>query len=183
MKFTLPHTIESGLGEKMIFKEIIKEPDGDKVIIEGHCKPKAGPTMHVHFKQDEALTVVKGKMGCQILGQEPVYYSVGQTATFLRNVPHRFWNAGEDELVISSWVKPVNSIIFFLTALYAAQKKSGSGRPEIFDASYLMTKYKHEYDLPELPSFVKKVIMPTTYLIGRLLGKYKKFNGAPTPLK
>lgn len=183
MKFTLPHTIESGLGEKMIFKEIIKEPDGDKVIIEGHCKPKVGPTMHVHFKQDEALTVVKGKMGCQILGQEPVYYSVGQTATFLRNVPHRFWNAGEDELVISSWVKPVNSIIFFLTALYAAQKKSGSGRPEMFDASYLMTKYKHEYDLPELPSFVKKVIMPTTYLIGRLLGKYKKFNGAPEPLK
>jgi hypothetical protein len=47
MKFTLPHTIESGLGEKMIFKEIIKEPDGDKVIIEGHCKPKAGPTRHV----------------------------------------------------------------------------------------------------------------------------------------
>lgn len=183
MKFTLPHTIESGLGEKMIFKEIIKEPDGDKVIIEGHCKPKAGPAMHVHFKQDEALTVVKGKMSYQILGQEPVYCSVGQTATFLRNVPHRFWNAGEDELVISSWVKPVNSIIFFLTALYAAQKKSGSGRPEIFDASYLMTKYKHEYDLPELPSFVKKVIMPTTCLIGRLLGKYKKFNGAPEPLK
>lgn len=46
-----------------------------------------------------------------------------------------------------------------------------------------MTKYKHEYDLSELPAFVKKVIMPTTYQIGRLLGKYKKFNGAPEPLK
>lgn len=39
------------------------------MIIEGFCKPKAGPAMHVHYKQDEALTVVKGKMGCQILGQ------------------------------------------------------------------------------------------------------------------
>jgi quercetin dioxygenase-like cupin family protein len=183
MKFTLPHTIESGLGEKMIFKEIIKEPDGDKVIIEGRCTPKAGPVMHVHFQQDEVITVIKGKMGCQILGEEPVYYTAGQTASFLRNVPHRFWNAGEDELVISSWVKPVNSIIFFLTTLYAAQKKSGSGRPEMFDAAYLMTKYKHEYELPELPSFVKKVIMPTTYFIGRLLGKYKKFEDAPEPLK
>lgn len=130
--------------------------------------------MHVHFKQDESLTVVKGKMGCQILGQEPVYYAVGQTAAFLRNVPHRFWNAGDDEPVISSWVKPVNSVIFFLTALYAAQKKSGSGRPEIFDATYLMTRYKHEYDLPELPSFVKKVMMPATYLIGQMLRMYKK---------
>ncbi|KXK40157.1 MAG: cupin domain-containing protein [Saprospiraceae bacterium] len=183
MQFSLPHTIESGLGETMIFKEIIQEPDGDKVIIEGRCKPKAGPTMHIHFKQDEAITVVKGKMGCQILGQEPEYYGVGQTATFLRNVPHRFWNAGEDELVISSWVKPVNSLIFFLTTLYAAQKKSGSGRPEMFDAAYLMTKYKHEYDMPELPFFVKKVIMPVTYLIGSFLGKYRKFYGAPEPLK
>lgn len=183
MNFTLPHTIESGLGEQMIFKEIIREPDGDKVIIEGRCRPKAGPTMHVHLKQDEALTVVQGKMGCQILGQEPVFYSVGETATFLRNVPHRFWNAGDDELVVSSWVKPVNSLIFFLTALYAAQKKSGTGRPEMFDAAYLMTRYKSEYDLPELPSFVKKVVMPITYRIGQLLGKYKKFDGAPEPLK
>lgn len=46
-----------------------------------------------------------------------------------------------------------------------------------------MTKYKHEYGMPQLPSFVKKVIMPTTYFIGRLLGKYKKFDGAPVPLK
>ena len=82
MEFTLPHTIESGQGEKIIFKEIIKEPDGDKVIIEGYCKPNAGPAMHVHYKQDEAITVGKGKMGCQIFGQEPVYYSPGQTATF-----------------------------------------------------------------------------------------------------
>lgn len=183
MNFTLPHTIESGQGEKLIFKEIINEPDGDKVIIEGHCTPKAGPVMHAHFKQDEAITVVKGKMGCQVLRQEPVYYAAGQTATFLRDVPHRFWNAGEDELVTNGWVKPVNSIVFFLTALYAAQKKSGSSKPEMFDAAYLMTKYKHEYDLPELPSFVKNVIMPTTYFIGRLLGKYKKFEGAPVPLK
>lgn len=63
------------------------------------------------------------------------------------------------------------------------KKKSGSGRPEMFDAAYLMTKYKHEYDLPELPALVKKVIMPITYLIGGLLGKYKKFDGAPEPLK
>lgn len=183
MNFTLPYAIENGHGEKIIFKEIIQEPDGDKVVVEGHCKPKAGPTMHVHFKQDEAITVVKGKMGCQILGQEPVYYSIGQTATFHKNVPHRFWNEGEDDLVISGWVKPANSFVFYLTALYAAQKNSDSGQPEIFDAAYLLTRYKHEYGLPELPFFVKKVVMPVTYLIGQILGKYKKFEGAPQPLK
>ena len=183
MKFTLPHTIESGQGEKIIFKEIIKEPDGDKVIIEGYCKPNAGPAMHVHYKQDEAITVGKGKMGCQIFGQEPVYYSPGQTATFLRNTPHRFWNAGEDELVVNSWVKPANSIIFFLTTLYEAQTKSGTKRPEAFDGAYLLVRYKHEYGLPELPKFVQNIIMPITYNLGKLLGKYKRFSDAPKPLK
>ena len=183
MEVTLPHTIDSGQGEKIIFREIIKEADGDKVVLEGHCSPNAGPVMHVHYKQDESLTVVKGMMGTQILGQEPVYYSVGQNVIFHRNVPHRFWNAGEDELVASGWVKPANSIIFFLSALYAAQQKSGSTRPEAFDAAYLTVRYKGEYGLPELPAFVKNVIMPITYAIGRLLGKYKKFEGAPEPLR
>lgn len=182
MKITLPSQIESGQGEKIIFKEIIKEPDGEKVLIEGYCLPNAGPAMHVHYKQDEGITVVKGKMGCQILGQEPVYYTVGQEAIFLRNTPHRFWNAADDELIVSSWVKPANSIIFFLTTLYAAQKKTGTSRPEAFDAAYLMVRYKNEYGLPELPSFVKNIIMPITYRIGKLLGKYKNFNDAPAPL-
>jgi mannose-6-phosphate isomerase-like protein (cupin superfamily) len=183
MKITLPITIENGHGEKLTFKEIIKEADGDKVIIEGHCEPSAGPVMHVHFKQDESFTVVKGKMGCEILGKEPVYYTEGQRTTFLRNTPHRFWNAGDEELIINGWVKPVHSIIFFLTTLYAAQRKSGNGRPESFDAAYLMVRYKNEYDLPLLPGFVKNVIMPATYFTGQLLGKYKKFEDAPEPLK
>ena len=183
MKFVLPHTIESGQGEKITFREIIKEPDGDKVIIEGTCAPGAGPAMHVHYKQDEGITVVKGKMGCQILGKDTVYYSQGQEVVFPRNTPHRFWNASDEELIVSSWIKPANSIIFFLSTLYAAQKKSGSGRPEAFDAAYLLVRYKSEYGMPELPSFVRNVIMPVTYSIGSLLGKYKKFKDAPEPLK
>lgn len=183
MKITLPHMIDSGHGEKIIFREIISESDGDRLIVEGHCAPNAGPAMHVHFKQDECIKVVKGKMACEILGKEPVYYSEGEEALFLRNTPHRFWNAGEDELIVRGWVKPANSLIFFLSALYGALKKSDTKRPEAFDAAYLMVRYKSEYGLPELPSFVKHVIMPVTYTIGKMLGKYKHFKDAPEPLK
>jgi mannose-6-phosphate isomerase-like protein (cupin superfamily) len=183
MKTTLPYTIESGHGETIIFKEIIKEADGDRVVLEGRCTPNAGPAMHVHYKQDEGLRVVKGKMGCQILGQEPVYFTEGEETVFLRNTPHRFWNAGEEELVVSGWVKPANSVIFFLTTLYAAFKKSANERPEAFDSAYLVVRYKNEYGLSGLPPFVKNVIIPITYFIGKLLGKYKKFKDAPEPLK
>lgn len=182
INYKLPYTIESHLGEKIVFKEIVHDADGDMVLLDIYCKPKAGPAMHVHFKQDESFTIVKGTLSAQILGEEPTHHTAGETITFKRNIPHRFWNDGEDELVLSGWIKPVNSIIFFLDTLYKAQNKSGSDRPEAFDGAYLLVRYKSEYDMPELPGFVKKVIMPITYFIGRLLGKYKKFENAPKPL-
>jgi mannose-6-phosphate isomerase-like protein (cupin superfamily) len=182
MKFTLPHTIDNGHGEKLVFQKIVREPDGDKVVVEGFCQPGTGPIMHVHYRQDESLTVVKGKLGYQVLGQEPVFVGEGQTATFFRNEAHKFWNAGEEVLQITGWVKPADSIIFYLSTLFAAQKKSRSSQPEAFDGAYLLVRYKNEYGLPLLPPIVKKVVLPLTYQVGRLLGKYKKFRDAPEPL-
>jgi hypothetical protein len=80
-------------------------------------------------------------------------------------------------------VKPANTIVFYLSSIYAAQNKSGTHRPETFDASYLLTRYASEYDMAELPWFVKKVIIPITYYIGRILGKYRHFKNAPAPVK
>ena len=71
---------------------------------------------------------------------------------------------------------------FFLTSLYAAQNKSGSAQPEQFDGAYLIKRYSSEYDLPDIPKFVKKIIIPITYWIGKLLGKYSHFKNAPDPV-
>ncbi len=182
MTYNYPHTIENSTGEKLIFLSVQKEADGDRVLVENIVQPKHGPPMHTHYMQDESLTVIKGRMGYQILGQESQYADEGATIEFKRGTPHRFWNAGDTVLNCKGWVKPANSIEFFLSSIYAAQLKSGSERPEAFDAAYLITKYKREYDMHELPVFVKKVIMPITYRIGQLLGKYKKFADAPKPL-
>jgi hypothetical protein len=54
-------------------------------------------------------------------------------------------------------------------------------QPELFDAAYLTCRYSREFDTPEIPGFVKKVIMPVVYFIGRLTGKYRKFKDAPKP--
>ena len=92
MNFTLPHTIENGQGETITFKEIIQEPDGAKILIEGRCTSNAGPAMHIHYLQDEGFTIIQGKAGCQIAGQEAKYYSKGETLFFNKNTAHRFWN-------------------------------------------------------------------------------------------
>jgi quercetin dioxygenase-like cupin family protein len=73
MKITYPHTIENGLGEKIIFHSVQKEPDGDRVIVENFVTPGHGSIMHTHFVRDESLTVVKGNIEYQVIGQEKQY--------------------------------------------------------------------------------------------------------------
>jgi quercetin dioxygenase-like cupin family protein len=183
MNYRFPHIIENCIGEKLIFKEVVQEPDGDKLLCENYVVPKSGPPMHTHFLQEEALTVVEGQIGYQVQGGQPQYAGVGETVVFKRGVPHRFWNAGDDILHCTGWVKPANTIVFYLTSVFEAQNKTGTARPETFDGAYLLKRYASEYDMAELPKFVKKVIIPVTYYMGRLLGKYKHFKNAPDPVR
>lgn len=183
MNYSLPFTIENAVGEKITFQKICLEPDGDKLMVAGSCQPGCGPPMHVHFKQDECITVVKGTMGYQVQGKEEKMAGEGESILFKKGTPHRFWNAGSGELQMENWVKPAHNIIFFLSAMYAALKKPGAKRPEPFDTAYLTMRYKNEYEMTELPVFVRKVILPVTYFIGRLSGRYKKFKNAPAPIK
>jgi quercetin dioxygenase-like cupin family protein len=182
MNYTYPHTIENCIGEKLIFQELQKEPDGDRLVGVNYVAPGSGPLMHTHWRQDECLTVLEGRMGYQVAGQPEQYAGVGESVLFKRGTPHRFWNAGSDVLHCKCWIKPANTIVFFLSSIFAAQNKSGSARPETFDAAYLLTRYAAEYDLPEIPPFVRKVIIPATYYAGKLLGKYKHFENAPEPV-
>ncbi len=183
MNYKYPYTIENCVGEKIIFQSVEPSNGGDKVILDAYCKPGAGPAMHTHFKQEESLTVVSGKMGYQLLGEEPKTATAGETVLFTKGTPHKFWAEGQEELHCKGWIHPANSIVFFLSAVYAAQNKSGKGEPEPFDGAYLLTKYASEYDMPEIPSFVKKVIFPITNFMGRILGKYKHFEDSPSALK
>jgi hypothetical protein len=134
-------------------------------------------------EQDESLTVSKGLMGYQIEGEEEKFLKEGESVIFKRGQMHRFWNAGEDMLESEGLVKPANSLDYFLTGIYNSMNKAGKAEGDPFDSAFLMTRYKTEYDLKEIPAFVKEVIFPITVLIGRLLGKYKHFKDAPEPLK
>ena len=183
MKITYPHVIESCIGEKIVFRELIKEPDGDRLVGESFVNPGSGPVMHTHWLQDEALTVITGKIGYQVFGEPEQFANEGETVFFKRGTAHRFWNAGQEMLHCKAWVKPANTFAFFITSIFEAQNKSGTAKPEMFDAAYLLKRYSAEYDMTEIPKFVKKVVIPITYYTGKLLGKYKHFKDAPEPLR
>jgi mannose-6-phosphate isomerase-like protein (cupin superfamily) len=181
--FTYPHTIENGHGERITFLRRVRTPQGEMLEVENSVTAGVGPPMHVHYQQEESLTVVEGKMAYQRPGEEPRYAGPGETVTFAAGEAHRFWNAGEGDLRCTGYIRPPDSVEYFLGELYASQKRSGGGRPDPFEAAYLAWRYRDEFGMVEIPAFVRRFIFPVQVTLGTLLGKYRKYAGAPPPVR
>jgi len=177
-----PYTIDNGQGELLTFTGVTHGPDGERAGADGVAKPGAGPPMHVHYLQDEAARVVHGRLGYQVRGEEPKFAGPGEEVVWPAGTPHRWWNAGTDELRLVGWCAPPGNIEFFLGALFASTKANGR-RPALFDAAFLMTRYRSEYAMLEIPAFVRHIIVPVVYTVGRLLGRYGKYADAPAPIR
>lgn len=179
MSFTYPHTIENGAGEQLTFVALHQDGETDYLEVENRIQPGSGPPMHVHFRQDESLTVIQGRMGVQMPGQEPKFYGEGDSAEFEAGMPHRFWNAGEELLICRGWIRPAHNIEYFLTEIYRSTAANGGTRPSPFDAAWLMHKYRSEFDMMEIPRFVRRVLFPILRRIGQWQGRHRKYAGSP----
>jgi mannose-6-phosphate isomerase-like protein (cupin superfamily) len=174
-----PYTIDNGQGEQLTFTGMTHGSGGARLQGEGVARPGSGPPMHVHYFQDEALRVVTGRLGYQVLGREPQYAGPGQLVVWPAGTPHRWWNAGTSELQTKGYCEPPDNVEFFLGTLFAASKEGGGGRPALFDVAFLLTRYRAEYAMLDMPIVVRQIVMPVVYVVGRLLGKYDKYRDAP----
>ena len=181
MNITLPHTIQNITGEKLTFLRIVIKDGVEYLETEAEVQPNAGPPMHVHHKQDESMTVLSGKIGYQELKGEKKYAGPGETVLFKTGVPHKFWNAGDEPLRLSGYASPANNLAYFLSQIYRSMNEN-SGRPGMYDAAYLLGRYKTEFSMLEIPTFVQKFIFPVILFLGSLRGKNKKFIDAPNPM-
>jgi len=181
MNITLPQTIENITGEKLTFLRIVIKDGVEYLETESEVQPNAGPPMHVHYKQDESLTVLSGKIGYQELKGEKKYAGPGETVLFKVGVPHKFWNAGNEPLRLSGYASPANNIVYFLSQIYRSMNEN-RGKPGLYDAAYLLSRYKTEFRMLEIPAFAQKLIFPVVLFLGNLRGKKKKFADAPDPL-
>ena len=179
--YSYPHTIENGGGERLTFLRRVPGARHDRLEVENLVKPGSGPPMHVHHHQEEALTVQQGRVGYQRLGEAERFAGPGETVVFKPGEVHRFWNAGDDDLRCSGYIEPADSIEFFLTAMYDSQRGNGGHRPDPFDAAFLARRFRGEFGIAEIPAPVQRFVFPVQVLLGRLLGKYRKYADAPEP--
>jgi quercetin dioxygenase-like cupin family protein len=174
-----PHTIDNGAGERLTF---VRRRAG-KLEVENIVRPGGGPPMHRHTYQTESITVTEGRLGYQRLGQEPAFAGEGETVVFPAGEAHRFWNAGEGELRCTGFITPIDNIEYFLSALYDSQRRSGGKRPNPFEIAFLMTRYRSEFAMVEVPAVVQRIVFPILVTIGRLFGRYDRYADAPRPVR
>lgn len=178
-----PHTIENGAGERLTFLRRVPTPGGDRLEGENVVTPGAGPPMHVHHYQEEGLTVEEGQLGYQRLGEPVKFAGPGETVAFKPGEPHRFWNAGEAELRCRAYIEPADNVEYFLTEIFASTRRSGGGRPDPFDAAFLIRRYRSEFAMMDIPAAVQRFAFPVLVVIGKLFGRYRKYADAPEPVR
>jgi uncharacterized cupin superfamily protein len=182
-RYTYPHTIENGAGESLTFLRRVPGTNGERLEVENVVGPGSGPPMHVHHYQEEALTVVQGRIGYQRQGESAQFAGPGETVTFRAGEAHKFWNAGEDELRCTGFIEPADNTEYFLGAIYESQKRNGGPRPDTLDAAFLVRRYRSEFGMVEIPAPVQRFVFPLQVAIGILLGRYKKYADAPEPVR
>lgn len=169
-------------GETLIITRSARDSNGLITEFEGIEEPGTGPPMHVHFKQEELVRVTKGRMRVKTLSKE-FTLTEGQEYIFEPGEAHRFWNEGDRPLHYSGHVKPSNNYEYFIKHIYLSANEAGDDKPGPFDAAFLLTKYKSEMDMLVIPKPIKKLVFPVLMVVGKLLGKFKKYADAPPAVK
>jgi len=181
--YAYPHTIENGAGERLTFLRRVPGATGDRLEVENVVKPGAGPVMHVHHHQEEALTVVQGRIGYRRLGEEARFAGPGETVVFREGEAHRFWNAGEEDLRCAGYIEPADNVEYFLAAIFGSQRRGGGSRPDPLDAAFLARRYRSEFGMVGIPAPVQRLVFPVLVAVGRALGRYEKYADAPEPVR
>ena len=182
-RYRLPHTIDNGAGERLVFSRRVRGTRGDRLEGETTVQPGAGPPMHVHHLQDEGFTVLEGRLGYQRAGEEPRFAGPGESVEFKAGEPHQVWNAGDAELRVAGYIEPANNAEYFLTELFDSMRRTGGGRPALFDVAYLSQRYGREYSVLEIPRLVQRVAFPVLVFLGVALGLFDKYEDAPAPVE
>jgi quercetin dioxygenase-like cupin family protein len=178
-----PRTIDDGGGSAMTFVGVSTDETGaEHLSVVSRVAPGHGPPSHVHHLQDEQVTVREGRIGWAVTGEPEQFAGPGETVRFAAGVEHRFWNAGDEDLVCEGSVSPPDNFEWFLTQVYASTKANDGTRPGLFDSAFLMTRYRSEFAMTDIPKPITAVLFPIIAAVGRLFGRADRYAAAPQPL-
>ena len=167
-------TIENPVtGERIVFHKTSRETGGEAVEIEVYVRPggvvAAG---HVHPFQSERFEVISGRIGMK-LGRRKLEAGPNDIVVVEPGTPHKFWNAGEDELHFVAVVKPALQFERLLETMFGLAVDGKTNRKGMPNPLRLAVIAKAHFDvvrLPFPPAPLQRLGLAVGAPLGRLAG-------------
>ena len=160
-------------GERIVFRQTSRETNGQAVVIETFVQPNGFvAAAHVHPSQEERFEVLRGSVGFRI-GRKKLVAGPGQRLTVPAGTPHRFWNAGDDELHFVTVVKPAlrfERLLETMFGLAADGKTNRKGMPNPLRLAVIAQAHFDDVRLPFPPVWMQRAGLALGAPLGRLAG-------------
>ncbi len=131
-----------------------------------------GPPLHIHAFEDEHGQVISGTLSASLDGKT-MTIGPGGSARFPKGSAHRWWNAGDDELVFRGIATPAVDLDRFLHALFEVLNAGDAGWPPFFYLAHVLCRHRKTQTTLVMPRIVQSVMLPIAVLIGTVVGKYR----------
>jgi mannose-6-phosphate isomerase-like protein (cupin superfamily) len=179
-------TIENPVtGERITFLATSADTDGEAVVIETVVEPHGFvAAAHVHPKQEERFEIVSGTLGLKVDGEE-VVAGAGTTLTVPAGTPHRFWNAGDEEVRFRCEIRPAlqfEQLLETMFALAADGKTNKKGMPNPLRLAVIARAHFDVVRLPFPPASLQRLGLALSAPVGRLLGYSPTYVRTAEPL-
>jgi mannose-6-phosphate isomerase-like protein (cupin superfamily) len=160
-------------GERITFLATSSDTDGEAVVIETVVQQDGFvAAAHVHPHQSERFAVVDGTLGIKVGGKK-LTLRAGDVHVVEPGMPHRFWNAGEENVRFVCEVRPAlqfESLLETMFALAAESKTNRKGMPNPLRLAVIAQAHFDTVRLPFPPAWLQKAGLALGAPLGRGIG-------------
>jgi mannose-6-phosphate isomerase-like protein (cupin superfamily) len=167
-------TIENPItGERIVFNKTSAETNGEAVEIEVYVRPGGVvAAAHVHPYQTERFEVISGRIGMK-LGRRKLEAGPNDIVVIEPGTPHKFWNAGDEELRFVTVIKPALQFERLLETMFGLAvdgKTNRKGMPNPLRLAVIAREHFDDVRLPFPPVWMQRAGLALGAPVGRLAG-------------
>ena len=168
-------------GERAVVLTGTAETGGDLLVVELHVR-SGGAVIgeHYHPTVEERFTLLRGRLSYRLNGKEGVG-TPGETILVPAGVPHSWWNASTDEVVVRIEVRPAARFeACILNAFGLAQdgKVNAKGMPHLLQLAVYAREFDDVIRFTGPPRWVQTLLFgllaPVAWLLG-YRGSYPEY--------
>ncbi len=177
---TFDAVINPATGEYGVLRQAAASSEA-RMVADLYARPGAAVVgEHIHPRSTETFTVIRGRLGLRVDGQEDEA-TTGRRVSVPPGTPHDWWNAGTETAWVIVEIDPgarFQEMIRNMFFLAADGRTDPAGRPSLLQASLLAKEFDDTIRFTRPPRVVQKLLFGALAPIARrrgLRGSYPEF--------